>query len=79
MGPHHDDTGSVAREPLQRTTEQILTDDEIGLLDESLRLVGDRSDRVIGYFYAALFVEAPHLRALFPAAMDTQRDRLFAR
>ena len=77
MGPHHDDTGSVAREPLRRTTDQMLSDDEIGLLDESLRLIGDRSDRVIGYFYAALFVEAPELRALFPAAMDTQRDRLF--
>jgi NAD(P)H-flavin reductase len=56
----------------------MLTDDEIGLLDESLRLVEERSDRVISYFYAAMFVEAPHLRALFPAAMDTQRDRLFA-
>src|SRR6188472_2495946 len=77
MGPHHDDTGSVARAPQQRTPEQMLSDDEIGLLDESLRLIGDRSDRVIAYFYAALFVEAPQLRALFPAAMDTQRDRLF--
>jgi NAD(P)H-flavin reductase len=56
---------------------QLLDDDEIGLLDESLRLVEDQSDRVVGYFYAALFVEAPHLRALFPAAMDVQRDRLF--
>ena len=56
---------------------QFLDDDEIGLIDESLRLLGDRSDRVVGYFYAAMFVEAPQLRSLFPAAMDTQRDRLF--
>ena len=56
---------------------QFLDDDEIGLIDESLRLLGDQSDRVVGYFYAAMFVEAPQLRSLFPAAMDTQRDRLF--
>jgi NAD(P)H-flavin reductase/hemoglobin-like flavoprotein len=56
---------------------QLLDDDEIGLIDESLRLLGDQSDRVVGYFYAAMFVEAPQLRSLFPAAMDTQRDRLF--
>ena len=77
MGPHHSDTGGPAREPLHRTTEQMLSDDEIGLLDESLQLVSDRYDRVVGYFYAAMFVEAPQLRALFPAAMDIQRDRLF--
>ncbi len=56
---------------------QYLDADEIGLIDESLRLLGDQADRVVGYFYAAMFVEAPHLRSLFPAAMDTQRDRLF--
>jgi NAD(P)H-flavin reductase/hemoglobin-like flavoprotein len=54
-----------------------LPDDDLGMLDEHLRLMGDLSDRVINYFYAALFLEAPHLRALFPAAMDTQRDRFF--
>jgi NAD(P)H-flavin reductase/hemoglobin-like flavoprotein len=55
----------------------LLDDDEIGLLDESLRLLSDRSDEVLSGFYAALFAEAPALRALFPVAMDTQRDRLF--
>ncbi|MFD9813150.1 globin domain-containing protein [Streptomyces sp. NPDC059080] len=35
------------------------------------------SDKVTSYFYAMLFVQHPDLRALFPAAMDTQRDRLF--
>lgn len=35
------------------------------------------SDKVTSYFYALLFVQYPDLRALFPAAMDTQRDRLF--
>lgn len=56
---------------------QYLDDDEIGLIDESLRLLRDQADRVIGYFYAAMFVEAPQLRSLFPAAMDAQRDRFF--
>jgi NAD(P)H-flavin reductase/hemoglobin-like flavoprotein len=70
MGQFYDDTENESR-------SQLMTDDEIALLDESLRLLGDRQDRAIGYFYAAMFVEAPHLRALFPAAMDTQRDRLF--
>ncbi|MEW9517494.1 globin domain-containing protein [Streptomyces tubercidicus] len=34
------------------------------------------ADKVISYFYALLFVQYPELRALFPASMDTQRDRL---
>jgi NAD(P)H-flavin reductase len=54
-----------------------LPDDDLGMLDEHLRLLDGTSDRVISYFYAAMFLEAPQLRALFPAAMDTQRDRLF--
>jgi NAD(P)H-flavin reductase/hemoglobin-like flavoprotein len=35
------------------------------------------SDKVTSYFYALLFVQYPELRELFPASMDTQRDRLF--
>ncbi|KKZ72690.1 flavohemoprotein [Streptomyces showdoensis] len=34
------------------------------------------ADRVTSYFYALLFTHHPDLRAMFPAAMDTQRDRL---
>ncbi|MEE1754331.1 globin domain-containing protein [Streptomyces sp. SP18CS02] len=34
------------------------------------------ADKVTAYFYALLFVRHPDLRSLFPAAMDTQRDRL---
>ena len=51
--------------------------EDAALLEENLRLIEDRSDRVINYFYATLFLESPELRALFPAAMDAQRDRLF--
>jgi NAD(P)H-flavin reductase/hemoglobin-like flavoprotein len=64
------------QEPSAASTSR-LGSDEIALVDESLRLLGDQADRAVGYFYAHLFVEAPQLRALFPAAMDTQRDRLF--
>jgi NAD(P)H-flavin reductase/hemoglobin-like flavoprotein len=35
------------------------------------------SDSVTAYFYAMLFVQYPQLRDLFPASMDSQRDRLF--
>jgi NAD(P)H-flavin reductase/hemoglobin-like flavoprotein len=51
--------------------------EDAALLEENLRLIEDRSDRVINYFYATLFLESPALRSLFPAAMDAQRDRLF--
>ena len=54
-----------------------LHDDEIGMLEESLRLVEGQADRLMGHFYAALFLEAPHLRALFPVAMEGQRERFF--
>jgi NAD(P)H-flavin reductase/hemoglobin-like flavoprotein len=53
------------------------SDEDIALLDEHLRLIAGRADTVVGYFYAALFVEDPALRSLFPAAMDVQRERLF--
>ncbi len=59
-----------------RPTQRPAADDA-ALLEENLRLIEDRSDRVINYFYASLFLESPALRALFPAAMDAQRDRLF--
>jgi 2-polyprenylphenol hydroxylase and related flavodoxin oxidoreductases len=51
--------------------------EDAALLEENLRLIEDRSDRVLNYFYASLFFESPALRSLFPAAMDAQRDRLF--
>lgn len=35
------------------------------------------ADSVTAYFYAMLFVQHPHLRDMFPASMDSQRDRLF--
>jgi NAD(P)H-flavin reductase/hemoglobin-like flavoprotein len=68
-GPENKDQ---ATQPIQRPAA-----DDAALLEENLRLVEDRSDRVVNYFYASLFRENPALRSLFPAAMDAQRDRLF--
>jgi NAD(P)H-flavin reductase/hemoglobin-like flavoprotein len=77
--PPHDDPHAA---PLPSGAPHVdprtaLHADEIAMLEESLRLLEDRADRLVGYFYAAIFLEAPQLRSLFPAAMDTQRDRLF--
>ncbi|MEV3989657.1 globin domain-containing protein [Streptomyces sp. NPDC049837] len=42
----------------------------------TLAEVGPVADKVTSYFYALLFTRNPELRALFPAAMEAQRDRL---
>ena len=57
MGQHDEDTG---------TTSPLLDDDEIGLIDESLRLLSDRADVVVSHFYAMLFAEAPATAAAVP-------------
>ncbi|MDT0267070.1 globin domain-containing protein [Streptomyces sp. DSM 44915] len=36
------------------------------------------ANEATSYFYALLFTYGPHLRDMFPAAMDAQRDRIFA-
>ncbi|MEV0219428.1 globin domain-containing protein [Streptomyces sp. NPDC050704] len=46
------------------------------LIRRTMAEVGPVADKVTSYFYALLFVRHPELRPLFPAAMDTQRDRL---
>ncbi|MEU9980372.1 globin domain-containing protein [Streptomyces sp. NPDC050856] len=46
------------------------------LVRRTLAEIDPVSDKVTAYFYALLFVRHPELRALFPAAMDSQRDRL---
>lgn len=50
---------------------------EIDLIQQTLLEIEPVADSVTGYFYALLFANNPQLRDLFPAAMDTQRDRLF--
>ncbi|MFD7917916.1 globin domain-containing protein [Streptomyces sp. NPDC059740] len=48
------------------------------LIRRTLEEVEPIADKLTAYFYALLFVRHPHLRDLFPASMDTQRDRLFS-
>jgi NAD(P)H-flavin reductase/hemoglobin-like flavoprotein len=47
------------------------------LIRRTLEEVEPKADAATAYFYALLFVQQPELRDLFPASMDSQRDRLF--
>ncbi|MDH6119916.1 NAD(P)H-flavin reductase/hemoglobin-like flavoprotein [Kitasatospora sp. GAS204A] len=51
--------------------------DNLTLIRESFALVQQHADKLTGHFYATLFLHHPEARALFPPAMDLQRDRLF--
>ncbi|MBD3574758.1 flavohemoprotein [Streptomyces sp. KD18] len=46
------------------------------LIRRTLEEIAPVADRVTSYFYALVFTRHPELRDMFPAAMDTQRDRL---
>ncbi|MER6360215.1 globin domain-containing protein [Kitasatospora sp. NPDC001527] len=50
---------------------------DLELIRTSLAVVEPVADRATAHFYALLFLGHPEVRALFPAAMDVQRDRLF--
>ncbi|GAA5050487.1 FAD-binding oxidoreductase [Thermocatellispora tengchongensis] len=47
------------------------------LIKESFALVEPVAAQAAAYFYGRLFAESPHLRGMFPPALDVQRDRLF--
>ncbi|MFD5097975.1 globin domain-containing protein [Streptomyces albidochromogenes] len=49
---------------------------DAALVRRTLADIGEDAGKVTSYFYALLFTRHPELRGLFPAAMDTQRDRL---
>lgn len=46
------------------------------LIRRTLAEIEPVADKTTSYFYALLFIRHPELRELFPAAMDTQRDRI---
>ncbi|MET8866647.1 globin domain-containing protein [Nonomuraea sp. NPDC004580] len=48
------------------------------LVKESFSLVEPVAAKATAYFYGRLFAENPHLRSMFPPAMNVQRDRLFS-
>ena len=52
-------------------------DPGIAAIRETFGRVAAAGDEAAGYFYAWLFLRRPELRAMFPPAMDEQRDRLF--
>ncbi|WP_433253048.1 globin domain-containing protein [Streptosporangium sp. CA-135522] len=49
---------------------------DIGLIRHSWSLVESAADKVAMHFYGRLFANHPHIREMFPPAMDIQRDRL---
>ncbi|MFI6490423.1 globin domain-containing protein [Streptomyces sp. NPDC050564] len=74
------DPGPLPRVPDQRPTPETppgpKASPDAMLIRRTMAEVGAVADKVTSYFYALLFVRHPELRSLFPAAMDTQRDRL---
>ncbi|MFF1447595.1 globin domain-containing protein [Streptomyces sp. NPDC058274] len=64
------------RVPPQRPASAQDASPDAILIRRTMAEVGPVADKVTSYFYALLFVRHPDLRSLFPAAMDTQRDRL---
>jgi NAD(P)H-flavin reductase len=52
-------------------------DPAIAAIKETFRYVAEAGDTAVGFFYGQLFLRQPHLRELFPPAMNEQRDRLF--
>ncbi|MEU9285790.1 globin domain-containing protein [Streptomyces sp. NPDC048275] len=65
-----------SRVPAQRSAPTPEPSPDAVLIRRTMAEVGPVADKVTSYFYALLFVRHPNLRSLFPAAMDTQRDRL---
>ncbi|MFI6519316.1 globin domain-containing protein [Spirillospora sp. NPDC050679] len=47
------------------------------IVKETFVQIEPEGEKAVAYFYGRLFAENPRLRALFPPAMDLQRDRLF--
>ncbi len=52
-------------------------DPAIAAIKATFSYVAEAGDKAVGFFYGQLFLRQPHLRELFPPAMDEQRDRLF--
>jgi NAD(P)H-flavin reductase/hemoglobin-like flavoprotein len=55
----------------------VSEDPAIASVQETFAIVGAAGDEAAAYFYGWLFAGHPELRALFPTAMNEQRDRLF--
>jgi NAD(P)H-flavin reductase/hemoglobin-like flavoprotein len=64
-------TGTAAFGPDEEASPDAI------LIRRTMKIIEPVADKTTSYFYALLFLQHPELRELFPAAMDTQRDRLF--
>ncbi len=72
-------SGGSSAEPGAEPPASATTQPDPGMasIRETFGLVAAAGDEAAGYFYAWLFLRRPELRAMFPPAMDEQRDRLF--
>jgi NAD(P)H-flavin reductase/hemoglobin-like flavoprotein len=59
-------------------TGEVVSEDAYRSIRESFAYAARAGDKVAGFFYGRLFAANPQLRAMFPPAMDHQRDRLLA-
>ncbi|MEU9499177.1 globin domain-containing protein [Streptomyces sp. NPDC048196] len=75
--PHHSSAPQHSLAALGATVSEGSASPDAILIRRTMAEIGPVADKVTSYFYALLFVQHPDLRALFPASMDTQRDRLF--
>ena len=65
-----------AAAPAQETAADLLPDSAIVSIRETFAIVAAAGEKPASYFYGRLFAGHPHLRSMFPPAMDVQRDRL---
>jgi NAD(P)H-flavin reductase/hemoglobin-like flavoprotein len=65
--------------PAAETADAPAVSPEPGIasVQDTFAIVGAAGDEAAAYFYGWLFAGHPELRALFPTAMNEQRDRLF--
>jgi NAD(P)H-flavin reductase/hemoglobin-like flavoprotein len=72
------ETPALAGAPLQAPAAlaDFLPDAAITSIRETFAIVAAAGEQPASYFYGRLFVGHPHLRGMFPPAMDVQRDRL---
>ncbi|WP_431312991.1 globin domain-containing protein [Streptomyces silvensis] len=75
-GPAGSSAPAVPAAPAVSAAPNLDASPDAVLVQRTMAEIAPISDKVTSYFYALLFTRHPDLRALFPAAMDTQRDRL---
>jgi NAD(P)H-flavin reductase/hemoglobin-like flavoprotein len=70
-------TDAVAPPTEAGDAPEVSTDPAIASVRDTFAIVRAAGDDAAAYFYGWLFAGHPELRALFPTAMNDQRDRLF--